>query len=97
MFVATTADHRVHAYHNRRERFEVIADGRFEVIADGLAAGSAPLWRVDQLAGSRAGEVFVCEIIATDEIDLGVIDRPGRGFRSLSATGPQHAGSELTA
>ena len=36
---------------------------------------SAPLLRVDQLTGSRAGEVFVCEDIATEEIDMGVIER----------------------
>ena len=50
---ATTADHRVHAYDTRRERIEVIYDG--------LAPRSAPLLRVDQLTGSRGGEVFVCE------------------------------------
>jgi hypothetical protein len=83
MFVATTADHRVHAYHNRRERFEVIHDG--------LAVGSAPLWRVDQIAGSRAGDVFVCEIIATDEIDLGG-DRPARPRLSLSVRHGASAG-----
>jgi uncharacterized protein len=88
VYVATTADHRVHAYDTRRERFEVIYDG--------LASRSAPLLRVDQLVASRAGEVFVCEDIATDEIDLGVIDRRGRVTRFLSATGRQHQASELT-
>ena len=88
VYVATTADHRVHAYHTRRERFEVIYDG--------LASRSAPLLRVDQLVASRAGEVFVCEDIATEEIDLGVIDRRGRVTRFLSATGRQHQASELT-
>ena len=38
----------------------------------------------------------MCEDIATDEIDIGLIDRAGRVSRFLSATGPQHAGSELT-
>ena len=40
-----------------------------------------PLLRVDQLTASRGGEVFVCEDIATDEIDIGVIDRRGRVSR----------------
>jgi secreted PhoX family phosphatase len=88
VYVATTADHRVHAYDIRAERFEVIYDG--------LASRSAPLLRMDQLTASPAGEVFVCEDIATDEIDIGVIDRRGRISRFLSATGAQHQGSELT-
>jgi secreted PhoX family phosphatase len=88
IYVATTGDHRVHAYD--------IAGGRIRVIYDGLASRTAPLLRVDQLTANRAGEVFVCEDIATAEIDIGVIDRQGRVSRFLSATGPIHAGSELT-
>ena len=88
VYISTTGDHRVHAYD--------IAKGRMEVIYDGLASADAPLLRVDQLTANRAGEVFVCEDIATEEIDIGLIDRAGRVSRFLSATGPQHAGSELT-
>jgi secreted PhoX family phosphatase len=88
VYISTTGDHRVHAYD--------IASGHIEVIYDGLASADAPLLRVDQLTANRAGEVFVCEDIATDEIDIGLIDRAGRVSRFLSATGPQHAGSELT-
>jgi uncharacterized protein len=88
LYIATTGDHRVHAYDTRRERIEVVYDG--------LASRSAPLLRVDQLTGSRAGEVFVCEDIATDEIDMGVIDRHRRVARFLSVTGPKHERSELT-
>jgi uncharacterized protein len=88
LYVATTADHRVHAYDTRRERIEVVYDG--------LASRSAPLLRVDQLTGSRAGEVFVCEDLASDEIDMGVIDRNRRVSKFLSVTGPQHERSELT-
>lgn len=88
LYLATTGDHRVHAYD--------IARGRIEVIYDGLASREAPLLRVDQLTASRAGEVFVCEDIATEEIDIGLIDRAGRVSKFLSATGPDHVGSELT-
>jgi uncharacterized protein len=88
VYISTTGDHRVHAYD--------IARGRIEVIYDGLASADAPLLRVDQLTANRAGEVFVCEDIATEEIDIGLIDRAGRVSRFLSATGPQHTGSELT-
>ena len=51
---------------------------------------------MDQLTGSRSGEIFVCEGIATDEIDMGVIDRDRRVAQFLSITGPQHERSELT-
>ena len=89
VYVTTTGDHRVHAYDIARERIEVIYDG--------LAPGRAtPLLRVDQLTANRAGEVFVCEDIATEEIDIGLIDRAGRVSKFLSATGPDHVGSELT-
>jgi secreted PhoX family phosphatase len=88
LYVSTTADHRVHAYDTRRERIRVAYDG--------LASRSAPLLRVDQMTGSRAGEVFVCEDIATEEIDMGVITPDRRVARFLSVTGPQHRGSELT-
>ena len=88
LYLATTADHRVHAYDVRRERIKVIYDG--------LASRSAPLLRVDQLTASRAGEVFVCEDIATDEIDMGLISPARRVSKFLSVTGPKHRGSELT-
>lgn len=88
VYVSTTADHRVHAYDVRQQRFEVLYDG--------LASRSTPLLRVDQLTASRAGEVFVCEDLATDEIDIGVFDRAGRVSRFLSVTGSYHEHSELT-
>ena len=89
VYVSTTGDSRVYAYDIERERIEVIYDG--------LAPGKpAPLLRVDQLTANRAGEVFVCEDIATNEIDIGLIDRAGRVSKFLSVTGPDHVGSELT-
>jgi uncharacterized protein len=88
VYVSTTGDHRVHAYDIGRERFEVIHDG--------LASRGAPLLRVDQLTATRAGEVFVCEDLATDEIDIGVIERDRSVSRFLSVTGPEHERSELT-
>jgi uncharacterized protein len=88
LYVTTTADHRVHAYDVRSRRIRVAYDG--------LASRSAPLLRVDQMTGTPWGEVFVCEDIATDEIDMGVIARDRTVSRFLSVTGPQHRGSELT-
>jgi sugar lactone lactonase YvrE len=88
LYVATTGDHRVHALDTRR--------GQIEVIYDGLAKRSAPLLRVDQLTANRAGEVFVCEDLGTNEIDIGLISPQRKASRFLTATGAEHAGSELT-
>lgn len=88
VYVATTGDHRIHAYD--------IASERLRVLYDGLASRTAPLLRVDQITASPAGEVFVCEDLATEEIDIGVMDRRGRVARFLSVTGPEHERSELT-
>lgn len=88
VYIATTADDKVHAYDTRRERIEVIYDG--------LALAQAPLVNVDQLAVSQAGELFVCEDVPTAEIHMGVITPNRRVSRFLSVTGKQHANSELT-
>jgi secreted PhoX family phosphatase len=88
VYVATTGDSRVHAYDTRTERIEVIYDG--------LASREAPLLRVDQLTASRAGELFVCEDLATEEIDIGVIEPSGKVRRFLTVGGREHDGSELT-
>lgn len=88
VYVATTADARIHAYDTRRRRIAVIYDG--------LASPSAPLLHVDQITASRAGELFVCEDQATREIDIGVITPSRAVSRFLSVTGPNHVGSELT-
>jgi uncharacterized protein len=88
LYIATTADHRVHAYDLRR--------GRIRVVYDGLASRSAPVLRPDQIGVSPGGEVFVCEDLATREIDLGLLEPAGRMSRFLSVTGRQHVDSELT-
>ena len=69
VYVSTTADDRVHAYDIERRHSASSTTA--------WPRSSAPLLRVDQLTGSRAGEVFVCEDIATEEIDIGVIERTG--------------------
>jgi secreted PhoX family phosphatase len=88
VYVATTGDSRVHAYDISRQRFRNVYDG--------LASPDAPLLRVDALTANRAGEVFVCEDLNADEIDIGVIDRGSRVSPFLSVTGKEHVGSELT-
>jgi len=88
VYVATTYDSRIHAYDTRRERLEVIYDG--------LASRDAPLVRVDNITASRAGELFVCEDIATDAINLGVMTPDGNVAHFLAAVGANHVDSELT-
>jgi secreted PhoX family phosphatase len=88
LYVSTTGDHRVHAYDTRR--------GRIRVAYDGLASRKAPLLCVDQMTGSPAGEIFVCEDVSAEEIDIGVITPDRRVARFLSVTGRQHRNSELT-
>jgi secreted PhoX family phosphatase len=66
------------------------------VLYDGLASRNAPLLSVDNMTGSRAGEIFVCEDGGGEEIDVGVIGPDRSVARFLSITGPQHRGSELT-
>jgi secreted PhoX family phosphatase len=88
VYISTTADSRVLAFDVARQRMDVIYDG--------FASREAPLLRVDQLTGSRAGELFVCEDIHTQEIDLGLIEPSGQVSRFLTVTGAAHRDSELT-
>lgn len=89
VYVATTEDHRVYAYDIRRERVSVVYDGK--------KPGAGPLRKVDQMTGSHAGEVFVCEDPeGASQIDMGVIDANRKLSGFLSVTGPGHRGSELT-
>jgi uncharacterized protein len=88
VYVATTADNRVHAYDTRRRHMDVIYDGASRV--------DPPLTGVDNLTVSRAGDLYVCEDNGTDELDIGLITPRRRLARFLTATGPGHLGSELT-
>lgn len=88
VYVSTTLDSRVHAYHVARERIEVVYDG--------LAIPDPPLVNVDQLTVSRAGELFVCEDNHMHDQDVGMIDRTGRVSRFATASGKHHENSELS-
>jgi len=58
--------------------------------------GVAPLEGVDNITVSRAGDLFVCEDHdSTDGLDIGILTPDGEVARFLTATGPDHAGSEL--
>ena len=89
VYVATTGDSRIHAYDTRRRADR--GDLRRPRHARRAAAAGGQHHR------SRAGELFVCEDIATEEIDIGVIDAgPHEVSRFLSVSGPEPRGSELT-
>jgi secreted PhoX family phosphatase len=89
VYVGTTTDSKVHAYDTKTERIATIYDG--------LVSREAPLLHVDQMTANHAGEVYVCEDLSTDEIDIGVIEPGSHAVsRFLSVTGPDHVGSELT-
>jgi secreted PhoX family phosphatase len=88
LYVATTGDSRLHAYDTRRERIEVIYDG--------LSSRDTPLLRIDQLTASPAGELFICEDFATEEIHMGVIAPDRNITHFLVVTGKDHHGSEIT-
>jgi secreted PhoX family phosphatase len=88
VYVATTGDGRVHAYDTRRRRIEVIYDAG--------ARPNPPLTGVDNLTVSRAGDLYVCEDNASDALDIVIVTPRRRLARFLTATGPEHRGSELT-
>jgi uncharacterized protein len=89
VFISTTNDFRVHAYDTRTRRIAVVYDGN--------KPGAGPLRNVDQMTGSRGGEVFVCEDpVGARRINMGVIDADHKMSTFLSAVGPEHLGSELT-
>ena len=88
VYVATTADNKVHAYDTRWRRIEVIYDA--------AKLTDPPLTGVDNITVARSGDLYVCEDNGTGSLDM-VIITPGRRLaRFLTASGPHHAVSELT-
>ena len=87
VYVATTADNRVHAYDTRWRRIEVIYDA--------AKLTDPPLTGVDNMTVARSGDLYVCEDNGTGELDI-VLITPGRRIaRFLTATGAHHTTSEL--
>jgi secreted PhoX family phosphatase len=88
VYVATTADNKVHAYDTRWRRIEVIYDA--------ATLTAPPLTGVDNITVARSGDLYVCEDNGSGNLDI-VLITPGRRLaRFLTASGPHHATSELT-
>ena len=73
VYVATTADNKVHAYDTRWRRIEVIYDA--------AKLTDPPLTGVDNITVARSGDLYVCEDNGTGELDIVLItprpaDRP---------------------
>jgi secreted PhoX family phosphatase len=96
VYLATTADHKVHCYNTVLEEIELIYDGE-------ALGRDAPLRQVDNVTAAPSGDVFVCEDTGEDDpLDIGIITPEGEVARFLKVTGQQHTGaggpisSELT-
>jgi uncharacterized protein len=96
VYLATTADHKVHCYNTVLEQIEVVYDGS-------ALGRDAPLRQVDNVTAAPSGDVFVCEDSGEDDpLDIGIITPEGEVARFLKVTGAQHTGaggtisSELT-
>ena len=88
VYVATTADNKVHAYDTRWRRIEVIYDA--------AKLTDPPLTGVDNMTVARSGDLYVCEDNGTGELDIALITPGRRIARFLTATGAHHTTSELT-
>lgn len=83
VYVATTADSRIHAYDTRSERIEVLYDAN--------ALEDPPLTDVDNITVSRSGDLFVCEDDGGDDpFDIAIITPERQVSRFLKLTGTQH-------
>ena len=96
VYLATTADHKVHCYNTVLEEIELLYDGE-------ALGRDAPLRQVDNVTAAPSGDVFVCEDTGEDDpLDIGIITPEGEVARFLKVTGSQHTGaggpisSELT-
>ncbi len=87
VYIATTGDSRIHAYHTRSETIETLYDP--------ATFRDPPLTGVDNLTVSQAGQLFVCEDNHAAQLDIRLISSEREVFPFLSAGGVQHAGSEL--
>ena len=80
VYVATTADSKVHAYNTYTETIEVLYDGG--------SLPETPLRDVDNVTMAPSGDLFVCE--DADDLSMGIITPEREVANFLKVTGPQH-------
>ena len=93
VYLATTSDGRIHAYDAATETIEVLYDKK--------ALQDPPIDGVDNITVSRSGDLFVCEDIGAETLDIVMITPERTVSRFLTLTGPSATGlpvvnSELT-
>lgn len=95
VYLATTADNKVHAYNTVLETIEVIYDA--------AQIREPPLTEPDNVTAAPSGDIYVCEDTRDeDPLDIAIITPEGEVARFLKVTGVQHTGaggdisSELT-
>ena len=83
VYVATTTDHKVHAYDTRTERISLLYDAG--------AVAEPPLINPDNVTVAGSGDVFVAEDDGGDDpLDICLITPEGEVARFLKLTGIQH-------
>jgi secreted PhoX family phosphatase len=93
VYFCTTSDHRVYAYDVAAQTLEIVYDG-------GALGGTPEITDVDNVTvAAKSGDIYVCEDIGDGDqdegLDVGIVSREREVTRFLTATGSQHAGSEL--
>jgi secreted PhoX family phosphatase len=86
VYFTTKHDNRVHAYHARERRYELIYDKAMHP--------DSPLAGLDGITVSRSGDLYLAE--DGDDLDICLITPKRVVSRFLKLSGPDHFGSELT-
>jgi hypothetical protein len=87
VYFSTKGDSRIWSYDT--------ATAVLDVLYDGEATPDAGLTGLDNITVSRSGDLFGAEDNGQASIDIGIITREREAARFLSASGPNHSGSEL--
>jgi secreted PhoX family phosphatase len=87
VYIATTEDSTIHAYDTEVQKLDVVYAASQHV--------DAPLTNVDNITVSRSRDLFVCEDNNSASLDIRTISPDRTVAPFLTATGPEHRGSEL--
>ena len=87
VYFSTKGDSRIWSYDTQTQVLDVLYDGK--------ATPEAGLTGLDNITVSRSGDLFGAEDNGQDSVDIGIITRDRVASRFLTASGPNHSGSEL--